>query len=85
MSRAENSYSKAKQLHDRNQLQEHYARNSKRSVGIVEYIDEEYSMMRHYIPHCMGVGGLAVVGGLLIMSYNQSNLADFNTAYFSSW
>ena len=84
-SRAENSYCKAKEVHDRNHLQEYYARNSERSIGIVDFASDEYSILRHYLPHCMGVGGLAVVGGLWIMSYNQSNLAQFDDAYFSSW
>ena len=82
---SDNTYTKAKELHDRNHLQAYYARNSERRIGITEFIEDEYTLLEHYIPHGIGVAGIAVVGGLLIMRYNQSNWDYFNTAYFSSW
>lgn len=83
--RTENSYTRAKREHDRHQLQAHYNRNSQRSIGITEYVEDEYTKFRHYTPHGIGLGGLVIVGGLLIMAYNQSNRDYFDSIYFSSW
>lgn len=82
---AENTYTKGKEHHNNKQLKEHYDRNAQTSIDIVEYVHDEYKVARHYLPHGVGLATLAVVGGMLISSYNQANQDYFDTAYFSSW
>jgi len=87
------SFRNAQERHYRDQLEEHYQRNSRnpRDVEMYEnsqhqtFIPRPYSRLRHYLPHSFGLGGIIVFGAIALSIYNSNIKESFESAYFSSW
>ena len=81
----ENSYKRGKEEHQRQRIQQYFDQQTRPHAGIVDFIDDEYTLIRHYMPHGLGLSGMVLVGSIAVMMYNQYTKDTFDSIYFSSW
>lgn len=79
------SYSKGKENDEIAQLQEQYKKMMEKHIGIRQFVIDEYNLLNHYTPGVVGLSAIAVVGGLAIAYYNDSNRRSFESIYLASW
>ena len=83
---ASTTYDNAKRNHQHQQMRRRLEHQSQRNAHHEPgFIEQEWSAVKHYLPHSMGLGAVVIVGSVGLMAY-QSHLAQtFKGRYFSSW
>ena len=83
---ASTTYDNAKRNHHQQQMRRRLQHQSrKHAQHEPDFIEQEWSAVKHYLPHSMGLGAVVIAGSVGLMAY-QSHLArTFKSRYFSSW
>ena len=83
---ASTTYDNAKRNHRLQQMRRRLEHQSQRRAHHEPgFIEQEWSAVKHYLPHSMGLGAVVIAGSVGLMAY-QSRLAQtFKSRYFSSW